>query len=1054
KGEKSSGMSELGVPMTYDKRYKVNVSILTGDVIDDKKSKHKKGTIFDVNVSLWIFNKIVKLKNDQSNLPISHFREHIVDAVKSNQVVIIAGDTGCGKSTQGLEIKDVEIGTVASTYFNSDFPQVPQYLLNTGFTNIACTQPRRIACISLAKRVGYETLKEYGSDVAYQIRFEASKTKATRILFLTEGLLLRQLSSDPDLSQYNVVVVDEVHERHLHGDFLLGMLRCLIEGRADLKVILMSATININLFAGYFDGAPVIQQSKPTSRAERLDPSPYLRIIQLIDKKYPITERGDLLMFLSGMSEIAAVVEAAKEYAQKTRRWIILPLHSSLSVEEQDKVFDVAPDGVRKCVVSTNIAETSITIDGIRFIADSGKVKEMNFDAQSKMERLQEFWISQASAEQRKGRAGRTGPGVCYRLYSESDYHAFSQYATPEIQRTSLDTTILHMISLGINNVRVFSFIEPPPTSSIENSLYFLKQQDAVTEDETLTPIGQMLARLPVDVVIGKMLLMGSLFHLTEPVMIIAAGLSVQSPFTRRLDHDPDMTSRREELESDHGDPFTLLNAYDEWLQVKSREGHRSRKWCKRRGLEEQRFYEMSKLKRQFEDLLHDHGLIEREEIDESDEDEREKEKFKRRQLKRMKQDHHKSTRRRKLLKLDEDESDDVEPGTDIRDIEFKMNHDLDKLMEDSSARRNFTLRDINLLKIILCSGLYPNLAVPDEANSFKRDSDQTFHSKNKQYLMIHPTSVFSTRTDVLEPQSTRDFPQQSGDQSRDQSRGTFSGLHQLVAYVSLLETNKPYLVNLMRVPGLQTLFLFARSLDTNADLTRVVADAWLEVQCDDVKAAQEMISAVLQLRGTWARLLELRLEAKLARGNSLGLEMNKCRDLERLLAQKLGEFLDSNIRYSMTRLLSSDEKHLYIGPHNPRNLITQSSEALPFKRPSMSIDIHPIKGGIRVNEYLTYNCLQDVLQAEASSIAAQYIKKHWQCEVCQVKMVVTVLERLQHESECSNDTKTTTATQDIPESSTLPSVDHLRKTYLCTECCKEYWFTSTEILKHRKTHR
>lgn len=163
---------------------------------------------------------------------------------------------------------------------------------------------------------------------------------------------------------------------------------------------------------------------------------------------------------------------------------------------------------------------------------------------------------------------GRTGPGVCFRLYSETDYHAFSQYAKPEIQRTSLDTTILHMISLGINNVRCFSFIEPPPASSIENSLYFLKQQGAITEDETLTPIGQMLARLPVDVVIGKMLVMGSLFHLTEPVMIIAAGLSVQSPFTRRLDHDPDVTSRREELESDHGDPFTLLNAYDEWLQV------------------------------------------------------------------------------------------------------------------------------------------------------------------------------------------------------------------------------------------------------------------------------------------------------------------------------------------------------------------------------------------------------------------------------------------------------------------------------------------------------
>jgi HrpA-like RNA helicase len=163
---------------------------------------------------------------------------------------------------------------------------------------------------------------------------------------------------------------------------------------------------------------------------------------------------------------------------------------------------------------------------------------------------------------------GRTGPGVCFRLYSENDYHAFSQYATPEILRTPLDSTILQMIALGINDVRAFSFIEPPPSSSVENSVFFLKQQGAITDEETLTPIGQMLSRLPVDVVIGKMLLMGSVFHLTDPVMIIAAGLSVQSPFTRRLDHDPDVTSRREELESDHGDPFTLLNAYDEWIQV------------------------------------------------------------------------------------------------------------------------------------------------------------------------------------------------------------------------------------------------------------------------------------------------------------------------------------------------------------------------------------------------------------------------------------------------------------------------------------------------------
>ncbi|XP_032240622.2 probable ATP-dependent RNA helicase DHX34 isoform X1 [Nematostella vectensis] len=1087
KKEPSNNVSQkLGLPVNYDKRYRVNVSVLSGDIAELVRPSHHKGKLKEKepkyrglteaniaefrSVLLYYidfcqkqkFNKLAKLKRDQTNLPISQFRQQIVDAVKNHQVVIIAGDTGCGKSTQ-----------------------VPQYLLHAGFTEIACTQPRRIACISLAKRVGFETLNEYGSEVAYQIRFEGSKTSATRILFLTEGLLLRQIASDPDLSRYNVVVVDEVHERHLHGDFLLGMLRCIIEGRANLKLVLMSATINIDLFAGYFEGAPVIQvpgrlypiqvqyqapaaekQKAPTSRTERLDPSPYLKIMQLIDYKYPPTERGDLLIFLSGMSEISAVVDAAREYAQRTRRWIVLPLHSSLSVDEQDKVFDVAPDGVRKCIVSTNIAETSITIDGIRFIADSGKVKEMSFDNEAKMQRLQEFWISQASAEQRKGRAGRTGPGVCYRLYTQSDYHAFSEYATPEIQRAPLDSTVLQMVAMGINDVRAFPFIEPPPRSSIENSVHFLQQQGALTEDEAITPVGQMLSRLPVDVVIGKMLLMGSVFHVTDPVMIIAAGLSVQSPWTRRLDHDPDVMALRKELESDHGDPFTLLNAYDEWIQVKSRQGSGSKKWCRRRGLEEQRFYEMSKLKRQFEDLLVDHGLIQRETKDDSDDDEREREKYKRRQLKRLKREHQTSTRRRKLLKLEEDEEgvDDKETVPDIRDMEFKLTHDLDKLEEERNTRRGFTLRDINLLKIILCSGLYPNLAIADDTNCWKRDTEQTFHTQSKSSLLLHPTSVFATNPDVLKPPQDIGAPPsqedvKSGKRLRDSLDLTYSTSHQLLAYVSLLETNKPYLVNSMRVPGLQTLMLFARSLDTNADLTRVIADTWLEVRLPDAKTAQSAMSAVIQLRSTWMRLLQLRLDAKRSGSETGLLEMNKCRDLERALAKKLSEFLDSNIRFSTRRLLPSEDQHLYKGLMDSDDFDLTAEGILPFQGPSTPLEVHPTKGGIRVNEYLTYNCLMDEIQAEAASAAAEYIQKHWTCPKCGEKMIITVLERLRHENDCheteGQESIATQESQDTkPSEFSKPDMAHLRREYFCADCKKEFVFTSSEILKHKRSHR
>ncbi|KAL5004825.1 hypothetical protein ScPMuIL_018281 [Solemya velum] len=410
----SEESGQLGLPRRYDKRYRINMSIISKEVEDfmtkgrlvdfetDKELTRDRVKEFR-NILLHYldflqkqkFSKLKKLKHDQENLPIFQYREKIVDMIQKHKVVVVAGDTGCGKSTQ-----------------------VPQYLLKAGFTKIACTQPRRIACISLSKRVAYETLNQYGSSVAYQVRFERTKTQSTKILFLTEGLLLRQMTSDPYLKQYSVIVIDEVHERHIHTDFLLGVIKCLIAQRDDLKLVLMSATINIHLFSGYFDDAPVIKvpgrlypiqleycpvkQDKDIPKGGKIDPSPYLRIMQKIDTKYPKTERGDLLVFLSGVAEIMTIVEAAKLYAQNTKTWIILPLHSALSVEEQEKVFDIAPDGVRKFIVATNIAETSITIDGVRFIVDSGKVKEMSYDPNYKMRKLEEFWISRASAEQRE----------------------------------------------------------------------------------------------------------------------------------------------------------------------------------------------------------------------------------------------------------------------------------------------------------------------------------------------------------------------------------------------------------------------------------------------------------------------------------------------------------------------------------------------------------------------------------------------------------------------------------------------------------------------------
>ena len=600
---------------------------------------------------------------------------------------------GCGKSTQ-----------------------VPQYLLNTGFENICCSQPRRIACISLRKRVAFETHNEFGTQIGYQIRFEKSKSKHTKMLFLTEGLLLRQVSTDPMLKNYNVIILDEVHERHLSCDFLLGVMKCLIHQRKDdLKVILMSATINIELFSEYFGNCPIVKvpgrlypievkyfpipktKFGSSEKTSRIDSSPYLRILQMIDDKYESKERGDLLVFLSGLSEINSVSELLKQYAQQTHKWIILHLHSTLSIAEQDKVFDIAPEGVRKCILSTNIAETSLTIDGIRFVCDSGKVKEMSYDSNCRMQRLQEFWISIASAEQRKGRAGRTGPGVCYRMYSEADFKAFKEHTTPEIRRVPLHSLLLSMISMGLPDARKFPFLEPPTPQSIEESLRSLKEQSALTDSEELTPMGKMLARLPVDITIGKMLILSSVFDITEPILSLAAALSVQSPITNQSLHDRNAIESRRSLQSTDGDPFTLLNAYNKWLEIKSEEQN-SKKWCKKRGLEEQRFYEMTKLRKQFKDILKESGLLyQNDDITQMSGSDRIRRHGEVKLLRKMKREvDRKAPNRRKLLKIDGERDEESDDQMDVKDIEFRLSHDRRQV----EVRIDFTLQ--------FCAKAYP----------------------------------------------------------------------------------------------------------------------------------------------------------------------------------------------------------------------------------------------------------------------------------------------------------------------------------------------------------
>ncbi|KAK5905068.1 hypothetical protein CesoFtcFv8_006573 [Champsocephalus esox] len=1061
-----SGKVDLGLPKEYDARYRINVSVCTLDVEERMgKSEHRGSQrssgpgsqeISDCRLALLhfldfsqrqSFGKLAKLRREQKNLPIFQYRDRIVELVRQSPVLVVAGDTGCGKSTQ-----------------------VPQYLLAAGFNHIACTQPRRIACISLAKRVSFESLNQYGSKVGYQIRFETTKTPSTKLLFLTEGLLLRQIQQDRSLSQYQVLIVDEVHERHLHCDFLLGVLRSLLAETPELRLILMSATINIKLFSDYFSGAPVLQvpgrlfpiqvlyQPIPPdelpSRSEKLDPRPYLRILQGIDQRYPPEERGDLLIFLSGVQEISTVQEACQVLATHTRRWIVLPLHSTLSLAQQDKVFDISPPGVRKCIISTNIAETSVTIDGVRFVVDSGKVKEMSFDPKAKMQRLQEFWISRASSEQRKGRAGRTGPGVCYRLYAESDYDAFAPYPVPEIHRVALDSLILQMKSMSLGDPLSFVFIDPPPAASIQTAVTYLKEQGALDSRSDLTSIGTLLAQLPVDVVIGKMLVLGSLFNLVDPVLTVAAALSVQSPFLRSAQHNPDCTTARQPLHSNHGDPFTLLNTFNAWVEVKGERGGGSRKWCRRRGMEEQRLYEMVNLRRQFKELLRSHGLLEIQSSAPSGGDrvQRRQRLTERKKLHQMKRDHEQQeSGRRKVLRLEEGQEefssgsdaegagrgkkdDQAGQNVDIQEVKFKLRHNVSELQEAASVSQDMSSRQQALLKLLLCRGLYPQLALPDEHNSTRKDSEQVFHTRNKQGVVIHPTSVFATDPEVLQvPEGDGDM----GPERRDSSR------HQLLAFVTLLETNKPYLSNCVRVPALQALLLVANSVDSNADCTRLVVDGWLELELREAGEALKVLSTALTLRGEWERLLL----AQLAQ-STMGPEEGVSRKVLEKLSEGLVRFLlYTEITYSLRRLTAFQTQNLYVGPR-PQEPAPEGNPLFP----GVEAKPDPIKGGLRVTSFFTYNCLTD-----SKDLYSECLRTFWSCPNCDLYMPLTPLERMHHEASC-RPAGEQQQSEEEPEgakavSSSSSSMSSLTRVYHCDVCDEDLTLTSTEILKHKRQH-
>lgn len=433
-----------------------------------------------------------------------------------------------------------------------------------------------------------------------------------------------------------------------------------------------------------------------------------------------------------------------------------------------------------------------------------------------------------------------------FRMYQQSDYDAFAMYATPEIQRVPLDSLILQMYAMGLTDVRKFPFIEPPSTLAIEQSVSNLKSLGALSLDENLTAIGKTLAKLPLDVMIGKILISGTLIYsLLEPVLFITGALSVQSPFTNKAFRDLDARSLLEKLFSSHGDSITLLQVFHAWLEEKKKcieKGDGARRWCRKRGIEEQRLYEITKLCGQFREVLREHGLLNSRKLMEEIEADRLQRKGELKQLRYLKRVTQRSTKSRKILSLEENTvASDVEKDDEVinvQDIEFQLKNDRSAIEDMFEASGSLSEHEIRILKLIMCSGLYPNMAIADDCNSFKADQDQIFHTKSKPFVVLHPTSVFAFQPDVLVAKETEiSLPAVSGALIRKTSVSEF---HQVIFYVSLLETNKPYMMNCMRVPTLHTMLLFCGSIDTNADCARLVRMKafWESFRCNLVLSA------------------------------------------------------------------------------------------------------------------------------------------------------------------------------------------------------------------------
>lgn len=818
--------------------------------------------------------KYREMLKTRSALPIASMQNEILQLVKENSVLVVCGETGSGKTTQ-----------------------VPQFILDDmiesgsgGHCNIVCTQPRRIAAISVAERVSDERCEpcpgSNGSLVGYQVRLDSARTEKTKLLFCTTGILLRKLAGDKNLNGITHVVVDEVHERSLLGDFLLIVLKNLIEkqsaqGTPKLKVILMSATVDSDLFSSYFGNCPVIaaegrthpvttyflediyestnyrlasdskaslknEASTTNMQSGRVSnhrgkqnlvlsgwgddsvlsedlinpyyvPSSYQSFSEQTQRNlrrlnedvidYDLLEdlvshvdetcgEGAILVFLPGVSEIHMLYDrlaASYRFSGPSSDWL-LPLHSSVAPTDQKKVFLRPPENIRKVIIATNIAETSITIDDVVYVIDCGKHKENRYNPQKKLSSMVEDWISQANGRQRRGRAGRVKPGICFSLYTRHRFENLMRaYQVPEMLRMPLVELCLQIKLLNLGHINSFlsKALEPPKAEAISSAVSLLYEVGAIEGNEELTPLGHHLAKLPVDVLIGKMLLFGGIFGCLSPILSISAFLSYKSPFIYPKDERENVERAKLALLSNNvddsgdsndcikqSDHLLMAVAYRKWEKIlRERGGKAAQQFCSSHFISSAVMYMIKDMRIQFGTLLADIGFIK--------------------------------------LPMD-------------YQIKGKKKDHLDGWLSDNSKPFNMYSKHPSVVKAVLCAGLYPNIAAIEQGigggalGRLRLTNSSTSWYDGRRQVYIHPSSING---------SSKAFQ------------------HPFLVFLEKVETNRVFLRDTTIISPF-CILLFGGSINVQHQTGLVMVDQWLKLTAPAQTAVlfKELRSAVHSL--------------------------------------------------------------------------------------------------------------------------------------------------------------------------------------------------------------